>query len=230
MATSRNLFGRTNTEQETTDHGKLFSTRVFNSVDLEEWEKYRGETPQVSTLYLGGKTRRLFLLLGGKKLKFSRRVDDMESRKNILDKRRGGLRTLFYGRGWMTSEQRTFGSKVKENFGILGRPHYGDYLANPVDYLKTFLHIPYTKCEVRAGPIYMLRTSLFSGNDSFMMTQYHYSDGDCSKPLYSVTARGRYFLRGRSWLTPGATQTDYSLARVSVTPYTPQVADVEPRA
>jgi len=62
-------------------------------------------------------------------------------------------------------------------------------------------------------------------NNTFRLLQYHYGDESCTLPLYTLTARGRYWLTGRSWVTPGATEAEYTLTRVTVTAQSPEVAE-----
>ena len=80
-------------------------------------------------------------------------------------------------------------------------------------------------CEVRPGPEFLLRSYSFHRNNTFRLLQFHYGEESCSLPLYTVAARGRYRLRGRSWLTPAATEAEYTLTRVTVTAQSAEVAE-----
>ncbi|XP_068081967.1 protein APCDD1-like [Anabrus simplex] len=80
-------------------------------------------------------------------------------------------------------------------------------------------------CEVRSGPRFLLRSYSFLANHSFRLLQFHYADESCTTPLYTLDARGRLRLRGHSWLTPGATDAEYSLQRVTVTVHSVHVAE-----
>lgn len=80
-------------------------------------------------------------------------------------------------------------------------------------------------CEVRPGPEFLLRSYSFHRNNSFRLLQFHYGEESCSLPLYTVAARGKYRLRGRSWLTPAATEAEYTLTRVTVTAQSAEVAE-----
>ncbi|KAK3908429.1 Protein APCDD1 [Frankliniella fusca] len=80
-------------------------------------------------------------------------------------------------------------------------------------------------CEVRPGPEFLLRSYTFHRNGTFRLLQFHYGEESCSLPLYTVSAWGRYKARGRSWLTPAATEAEYSLARVTVTAQSAEVAE-----
>lgn len=78
---------------------------------------------------------------------------------------------------------------------------------------------------MRPGPEFLLRSYTFHRNGSFRLLQFHYGEESCSLPLYTVAARGRYRLRGGSWLTPAATEAEYTLTRVTVTAQSAEVAD-----
>jgi hypothetical protein len=62
-------------------------------------------------------------------------------------------------------------------------------------------------------------------NHTFRLLQFHYGDESCTLALYTLTARGRYRLRSRSWVTPGATEAEYTLTRVTVTAHSAEVAE-----
>jgi hypothetical protein len=62
-------------------------------------------------------------------------------------------------------------------------------------------------------------------NNTFRLLQFHYGDESCTVALYTLTARGRYRLTGRSWVTPGATEAEYTLTRVTVTAQSAEVAE-----
>ena len=62
-------------------------------------------------------------------------------------------------------------------------------------------------------------------NHTFRLLQFHYGDESCTLALYALTARGRYRLTGRSWVTPGATEAEYTLTRVTVTAQSAEVAE-----
>ncbi|KDR20294.1 Protein APCDD1, partial [Zootermopsis nevadensis] len=80
-------------------------------------------------------------------------------------------------------------------------------------------------CEVRPGPEFLMRSYTFMRNHTFRLLQFHYGDESCTLALYTLTARGRYRLRGRSWVTPGATEAEYTLTRVTVTAHSAEVAE-----
>nr|CAD7462722.1 unnamed protein product [Timema tahoe] len=79
-------------------------------------------------------------------------------------------------------------------------------------------------CEVRPGPEFVLRSYTFMKNNSFKLLQFHYEDEWCSLPLYTITARGRVWLRENSWVTRGATEAEYTLERATVTAHSAGVA------
>ncbi|XP_073992936.1 protein APCDD1-like isoform X2 [Rhodnius prolixus] len=81
------------------------------------------------------------------------------------------------------------------------------------------------KCEVKEGPQYILRSNIYSENETFLLVTHKYGDESCTKAMLTTSLRGRYSLRGRSWNTPGATQTDYILERVDVIAHNQQTAD-----
>nr|CAD7256962.1 unnamed protein product [Timema shepardi] len=80
------------------------------------------------------------------------------------------------------------------------------------------------RCEVRPGPEFVLRSYTFMKNNSFKLLQFHYEDEWCSLPLYTITARGRVWLRENSWVTRGATEAEYTLERATVTAHSAGVA------
>jgi hypothetical protein len=82
-----------------------------------------------------------------------------------------------------------------------------------------------SRCEVRSGPEFVMRNYIFMRNHTFRLLQFHYGDESCTLALYTLTARGRYRLTGRSWVTPGATEAEYTLTRVTATAHSPEVAE-----
>ncbi|CAH0382100.1 unnamed protein product [Bemisia tabaci] len=72
------------------------------------------------------------------------------------------------------------------------------------------------RCEIRSGPEFLLRSYVFSKNDTFHITQYFYRDESCSTPLYALNAWGKIQFHGPSWVTPGATAGDFTLSRVAI--------------
>ncbi|KAJ9578438.1 hypothetical protein L9F63_005358 [Diploptera punctata] len=80
-------------------------------------------------------------------------------------------------------------------------------------------------CEVRAGPEFLMRSYTFMKNHTFRLLQFHYGDESCTLPLYTLVARGRYQLKGRSWVTPGAMEAEYTLTRVTATAHSSEVAE-----
>ena len=80
-------------------------------------------------------------------------------------------------------------------------------------------------CEVRPGPEFLIRSYTFMRNHTFRLLQHHYGDESCTVALYTLTARGRYRQTGRSWVTPGATEAEYTLTRVTVTAQSAEVAE-----
>jgi hypothetical protein len=82
-----------------------------------------------------------------------------------------------------------------------------------------------SRCEVRPGPEFVMRNYVFMRNHTFRLLQFHYGDESCTLALYTLTARGRYRLTGRSWVTPGATEAEYTLTRVTATAHSPEIAE-----
>lgn len=80
------------------------------------------------------------------------------------------------------------------------------------------------RCEVRPGPVFLLRSYTFLKDGSFRLVQFHYSDESCIIPRLTLSAKGALLLRGGSWVTPGGTEAEYTLARVTVTPHSTQVS------
>ena len=82
------------------------------------------------------------------------------------------------------------------------------------------------RCEVRPGPEFLLRRYTFdheSDNNtsfSFTLVQFHYSDRDCRRPLFGVTAGGTVRPVKPSWLVPGATEAEVELRESRVLPFT----------
>jgi hypothetical protein len=70
-----------------------------------------------------------------------------------------------------------------------------------------------------------MRNYMFMRNHTFRLLQFHYGDESCTLALYTLTARGRYRLTGRSWVTPGATEAEYTLTRVTATAHSAEVAE-----
>lgn len=82
-----------------------------------------------------------------------------------------------------------------------------------------------SRCEVRAGPRYLLRAYEFAYNTSFLLHQFYYSD-DCMTPLHSLTIRGILNEMKKSWVLPGAIDVDYTLTKVTIMPYTHEQAEI----
>ncbi|XP_055353532.1 protein APCDD1-like [Paramacrobiotus metropolitanus] len=80
------------------------------------------------------------------------------------------------------------------------------------------------RCELRAGPHYLLRAYEFGFNTSFFLHQFYYAD-NCVTPLHSLTIRGQLNEMKKSWLLPGAIDMDYTLTQVTVMPYSAEHAE-----
>nr|CAD7406626.1 unnamed protein product [Timema cristinae] len=98
------------------------------------------------------------------------------------------------------------------------------WVLNPFCVLPPIPSVFGDRCEVRPGPEFVLRSYTFMKNNSFKLLQFHYEDEWCSLPLYTITARGRVWLRENSWVTRGATEAEYTLERATVTAHSAGVA------
>lgn len=74
------------------------------------------------------------------------------------------------------------------------------------------------RCEIRSGPVYVLRHFSFI-NNTFESVVYHYEDSDCHVPSYAVHSRGTYKLLKPSWTVLGATDAEYEVTRSYVITY-----------
>ena len=50
------------------------------------------------------------------------------------------------------------------------------------------------------------------GQGQVTLLLWHYSDTDCSVPLYCVIVRGSHSQRGPAWQLPGATQVQQNIS------------------
>lgn len=74
-----------------------------------------------------------------------------------------------------------------------------------------------TRCEVRPGPEFLLRSYTFHQTTRHLRAvQHYYTDSACADPAYSLLIRGRLRLRQASWITLGATETDHHLNKVAI--------------
>lgn len=77
---------------------------------------------------------------------------------------------------------------------------------------------------MRSGPEFLLRKYKFTAEGHFDVHQFYYTDSSCRKPAYLLVARGTYRMGRSSFLVPGARDMEYSLATVTVMPYTDAAA------
>lgn len=84
-------------------------------------------------------------------------------------------------------------------------------------------HYCFFRCEIRAGPKYIIRKYNFFKNDSFLLLQYHYDEESCSIATYTVVARGSVKILSPSIAIPGATETSVQLDSVYLIPLNRQV-------
>ncbi|XP_024084919.1 protein APCDD1-like [Cimex lectularius] len=80
------------------------------------------------------------------------------------------------------------------------------------------------RCEVRPGPEYLLRWHWYSENGTYTHNTFVYGDEGCTKALWSRCIKGKYGLRGKSWLTQGASQVDFNLDEVMFVVYSTSIA------
>jgi hypothetical protein len=78
---------------------------------------------------------------------------------------------------------------------------------------------------VRSGPEFLLRKYKFTAEGHFDVHQFYYTDSSCRKPAYLLVAKGTYRMGRGSFLVPGSRDMEYSLATVTVMPYTDAAAD-----
>lgn len=79
------------------------------------------------------------------------------------------------------------------------------------------------RCEIRAGPKYIIRKYSFFKNDTFLLLQYHYDEESCSIAAYTVIARGSVKILSPSIAIPGAAETNVQLDSVYLIPFNRQV-------
>ncbi|XP_033822258.2 protein APCDD1-like [Periophthalmus magnuspinnatus] len=73
-----------------------------------------------------------------------------------------------------------------------------------------------TRCEVRPGPEFLLRSYTFHPTRHLQAIQHYYTDSSCGDPAYSLLIRGKFRLRQASWITLGGTETDHHINRVGI--------------
>lgn len=81
----------------------------------------------------------------------------------------------------------------------------------------------FLRCEIRAGPKYIIRKYSFFKNNSFLLLQYYYDEESCSIATYTVVARGSVQILSPSVVIPGATETNVQLDSVHLIPLNRQV-------
>ncbi|KYQ50772.1 Protein APCDD1 [Trachymyrmex zeteki] len=80
------------------------------------------------------------------------------------------------------------------------------------------------RCEVRAGPEYIIRKYTFFKNGTFLLLRYHYAEESCSIATHTVTIRGSIKLLGSSAIVSGATETRFHVDAINIVPLNRQVA------
>lgn len=73
-----------------------------------------------------------------------------------------------------------------------------------------------TRCEVRPGPEFLLRSYTFDPTRHLQAVQHYYSDSACGDPAYSLLIRGKLRLRQASWITLGGTETDHHINKLGI--------------
>lgn len=79
------------------------------------------------------------------------------------------------------------------------------------------------RCEVRAGPEYIIRKYTFFKNGTFLLLRYHYAEESCSIATHTVTIRGSIKLLGSSAVVSGATETRFHIDAINIVPLNRQV-------
>ncbi|XP_011869529.1 PREDICTED: protein APCDD1-like [Vollenhovia emeryi] len=80
------------------------------------------------------------------------------------------------------------------------------------------------ECEVRAGPVYIMKKYTFFENGTFLLLRYHYAEESCSIATHTVTIRGSVKLLGSSVVVSGATETRFHVDAINIVPLNRQVA------
>uniref|UniRef100_A0A8C6T0T5 Adenomatosis polyposis coli down-regulated 1-like n=1 Tax=Neogobius melanostomus TaxID=47308 RepID=A0A8C6T0T5_9GOBI len=73
-----------------------------------------------------------------------------------------------------------------------------------------------SRCEVRPGPEFLLRSYTFHPTRHLRAIQHYYTDSTCGDPAYSLLIRGKLRLRQASWITLGGTETDHHINKVGI--------------
>lgn len=73
-----------------------------------------------------------------------------------------------------------------------------------------------TRCEVRPGPEFLLRSYTFHSSRHLQALQHYYSDSACGDPAYSLLIRGKLRLRQASWITLGGTEAEHHISKVGI--------------
>lgn len=81
----------------------------------------------------------------------------------------------------------------------------------------------YCRCEMRAGPEYIMRKYTFFENGTFLLLRYHYAEESCSIATHTVTIRGSIKLLGSSAIVTGATETRLHVDTINIVPLNRQV-------
>lgn len=72
---------------------------------------------------------------------------------------------------------------------------------------------------MRPGPEFLTRSYTFYPSRLFKALQFYYTDPHCHHPSYSLVIKGKLRLRQASWITRGATESEYHLQKVGIVFY-----------
>lgn len=73
-----------------------------------------------------------------------------------------------------------------------------------------------TRCEVRPGPEFLVRSYTFHQTRHLQAIQHYYTDSACGDPSYSLLIRGKLRLRQASWITRGGIETEHHINKVGI--------------
>lgn len=81
-----------------------------------------------------------------------------------------------------------------------------------------------TRCEIHAGPKFVMRDYQFHKTGNFLIRHYEYYDEHCTRPMFGFTVDGNMVHLSKSWAVPGASEGSFTITKVTVVPYTKEAA------